>query len=401
MSGAKMSSRERMVAALKREDPDYIPCSLQICQGPWWKEPFFWHDQIERAERCLELGLDPTIDIWLPDPEPHPDVEIRSWRERQGEDILITKEYHTPAGVLRQTVKETGHWCDTLHGLWQPTTFGSGQRTQFGVDLFDDHNVSRRTEPWVKGPEDLEKLRYIIRPPQGYALDEWRMDAERALEFAEKYQVLTTARRTIVGDAFQWFCDIPWFMLQLYDDPEFVEEFLGIFQEWSLRLVDLVLEVGVDLVQYRGWYETPTYWGVKGFQRHLVPLIEEQCQLVHAAGKLHSYLLPEGYGAYADVLKEMDSDAIYSFDPRMLHGGDLPELFAKLGDCWSFWGGVNAEVALHSGDPEVIDKAVRDAIEILGGNGGLILSAMMFHGVSEESILLMIQAWRKYRAAWR
>jgi hypothetical protein len=386
-----------MLAAIQRQGPDYVPCSLLIHQGPWYREPLYWRDQFERAERLLELGLDPTIDLWLPDPEPHPDVQTKTWREKKEGEILITKEFHTPAGVLRQTVRETRDWCSADHAFWQVTTFGIESRTHYGVELFDDHNVSRRTEPWVKGPEDLEKLPYLIRPPSNSRLEEWRMDVERAIEFAREHELMTHVRRPIVGDAFLWFCDTPWFILQLYDDPDFVEQFLGLFHDWDLRLLDLILDFPVDFVQYRGWYETPTYWGYAGFKRFLAPLIEEQTRRVHDAGVLQGYLLPEGQGALADLLAEMSFDTLVLVDPRMLHVGDLCSLFAQLGDHKSFWGGVDAEVTLHSGDPERIDAAVREAIESLGGNGGLILSAALILGIKEQAILEMIKAWHKYR----
>ena len=73
--------------------------------------------------------------------------------------------------MLRQTVRETEDWCNWGHHLWQPTTLGTEKRNHYGLDLFDDWNVSRRLEPWVKGPGDLEKLRYIIRPVEGHVLD--------------------------------------------------------------------------------------------------------------------------------------------------------------------------------------------------------------------------------------
>lgn len=396
MSESKMSSRERMLAAMKREGPDHVPFSTYISQGPWWEEPLFWHDQFERAERMLALGLDPTIDIWLPDPQPDPDVQVKTWRERKDDEVLITKEYHTPAGVLRQVVRETEDWCSWPHHLWQPATLGTERRHHYGVDLFDDWNVSRRIEPWVKGAEDLAKLKYIIRPAEGYVLDEWRMDAQRAMEFAQKHDLLTVARRTIVGDAFQWFCDIPWFMMQLYDAPAFVEEFLGIFQAWSLDLVELVLEAGVDVVQYRGWYESPTFWGPEGWKRYLVPCIEAQANLVHGAGKLHSYLNPEGHGVYADVLANMDTDVLQLIDPRMLGRDSLQDVFDKLGGSKAFWGGVNSEVVLQSQDAEEIDREVRTAVDILSANGGLILSAFLFHQMTpHNSIMLFIEAWKK------
>lgn len=400
MPKSKMSSRERLLAACQRERPDHVPLSVWIVQGPWHPKKFYWRNQFDRAQALLDRGLDPTIDIWMPDVEPHPEVKIKTWQEQKGDEIYLTKEFHTPAGVLRQTVKETDDWADAFHTPWIPTTLGGELRQEFGMHVFDDFNVSRRTEPWVKGPEDLEKLKYIIRVPEGWKLDEWRLDAQRAMAFARRHNLLTTGRRTVVGDAFQWFCDIPWFLTQIYDNPKFVKEFFQIFQEWSKKIVQLLLEVDVDVVLYRGWYETPTYWGAKGFQEFLLPHIEEQAKMVHAAGKLHSFFLPEGHGVYADLLRNMESDVLMAVDPRMLHKGDLRDLYAKLGDKKAFWGGVDAEVTIQSADEKVIDQAVKYAIESLGGNGGLILSSLIFQSHPERGVELMIKAWKKYRSMW-
>lgn len=395
---SKMSSRERMLAALSREAHDHVPFSPYISQGPVWKAPLFWRDQTERAECLLELGLDPTMDIWFPDPQPHRDVKIKTWRERnENGKLIITKEYHTPAGILRQSVKETDDWCNQRHGPWIPSTWGIEKRDHFGIDLFDDYNVSRRTTPWVKGPEDLDKLRYIIRLPEGHILDEWYMDAERAKEFARKHDILLTARRTIVGDAFQWFCDINEFMCWMIDAPDFVEEFLGIFNDWALGMAKMALEADVDIVIRRGWYESPVFCGKKYWSKYIAPTIGNETGLVHEAGKLHSYLLPEGQGAYASILDEMEFDILQGIDPRMLHGGNLETLYEQTGEKKSFWGGVNAEVTLETQDEELIDAAVKEAIEALDANNGLVLSAFLFPEVPQNSIMHMINSWKKYR----
>jgi uroporphyrinogen-III decarboxylase len=228
-------------------------------------------------------------------------------------------------------------------------------------------------------------------------LDEWRMDAQRAMEIARKHGVLTLARRTIVGDTFQWFCDIPDFVIWMIEKPELVREFLGIFQQWSLELTRLALDVGVDVVMRRGWYEIPAFWGPRFFQEYLAPLIETETRLVHEAGKFHCYLLPEGQGAYALILKDMGVDVLMGVDPRMLHGGDLKSLFAQVGDRKAFWGGVNAEVTLESEDPATIEKEVADAIEALGGKDGFILGAFIFQQITPKSIQLLIDAYKKHR----
>lgn len=394
MSKPSMSSRERMLAALTRNPKDHVPFSPYVGQSLQLNGTIAWRDQFERAEVMLDLGLDPTIDVWLPWPQTRPEVEIRTWRDTSGPEPLLTKEYHTPAGVLRQTVRETDEWCSAAHTPWIPTTMGVERRDQFNMDLLDDWNISRRTEPWIKGREDLEALRYIMKLPEGHALDEWKMDTARAIEFAQRHDVMTVARRTVVGDAFQWFCDIEQFMIWMIEEPEFVRELLGIWQEWSLAATELALEAGVDVVQRRGWYEIPTYWGVRYFKEYLVPLIEEETKLVHDAGKLHCYLLPEGQGAYCQILEGMSVDVLMGIDPRTLHGGDMKSLFGRLGDSKSFWGGVNAEVTLQSRDQETIDRAVSEAIEELGGNNGLILGAFLFPEAA-KSLGLLIESWKK------
>ena len=161
-----MSSRERMLAAMRREEHDHVPFSPYIYQDSWGKRELYWRNQIDRAEKMLDLGLDPVFNIWLPDYQASPEVEVKTWREKKGDETLLTKEFHTPAGVLRQVVREDDEWCRARHGAWIPKTWGGVDRDHFGMDLFDDYNISRRLEPWVKDRSDLEKLKYIIRIPR-------------------------------------------------------------------------------------------------------------------------------------------------------------------------------------------------------------------------------------------
>ncbi len=399
MATAKLSSRERMLAALTRQSPDHVPFSPYVGHGPWFKEPMFWHDQFQRAERMLELGMDPVIDIWMPDVCPGPDVKIKEVkRERDGEKILLTKEFQTPAGNLKQVVHETDDWTTTRHGPWIPTTLGIEKRATYAMHIFDDYNVSRRLEPWVKGQENLEALKHLIQWPTGPALDEWRMDCARASEFAKEKDLLTVFRRTIVGDAYQWFCDIPWFMIQLIDNPQFVKDFFKVFQDWSIEIINEALGLDIDVFQYRGWYETPPFWSPQLMEELIFPNVQKQIDTVHSAGKLHTYLLPEGQGCYSKVLKGVSTDALQGIDPERLHGGNIKDIFDSHGQEKAFWGGVNAEITLESQDAAIIDKAVKDAIEILGANGGLVLSGFIFQEVPQQGLMLMIDAWNKYKS---
>jgi len=352
-----------------------VPIFLDIEALRFVNQRILWYNQFERAEVLSALGCDPMIVICLPDPVPHAEVSIRTRRWREGGRTWIEKEYDTPAGVLRSVVHETDDWCSPQHTYWVQRTLASHQRQEYGLHLFDDWNISRRAEPWVKGPEDVEKLKYVLRLPSGWKLDEWRADAERAMEYARKYDLLTVSRRSIVGDAFQWFCDIPWFCMQLIEAPDFVEAFLKPFHDLAMAQTELVLDLGVDVVQRRGWYEVPTYWGPRGFERFLRPSIQAETELVHQAGRLHAYLLPEGHGHYLDILEKMDLDILWGVDPVMGHV-DLSVIKQRLGAQKTILGGVNAEVTLTQGTPEDVERATREAIRTLAPGGGFILSPM-------------------------
>jgi len=392
-TATSLSSRERYLAALAHQEPDRVPIHLNMQFQYYHNDRIRWENQFEMAEALQDVGVDPIIEIWIPEAIPHPDVTVKTWREcPAGEsEPHITKEYHTPVGVLRQVVRETDDWTSSLHAYWIRRTLGPCAKLTYGMDLFDDFNVSRRTEPWVKGPEDLEKLRYVLQLPAGATLEEWRMDAVRAKEYAEKHGLLTMARRTIVVDAFQWFCDIVWFMMQLSDHPAFVEKFFAIFREFALKQEDIVLDLGVDVFQYRGWYETPDFWGGKHFDQYVAPVLREQAKMAHEANTRFCYLLTKGHSAYLNSFENLDVDIHYGVDPIM-GGVDLKEMKRRLGAKTTIAGGVNSEVTLTRGTKKEITQATREAIEACAPGGGFILAPTPWKNVDT-----MIRTAHDYR----
>lgn len=56
------------------------------------------------------------------------------------------------------------------------------------------------------------------------------------------------ARRSFAADAVLWLCSTSDFLMKTVDDPDFCSQFLDIMQTWSLKTLELGLEVGVDRV---------------------------------------------------------------------------------------------------------------------------------------------------------
>ena len=371
---AKMSSRQRYLTTFKHEEPDRVPIFLDTGPICFYTDKIRWESQLQQAEILLEAGCDPMINIWYPTPVPNPDVEIKTWREKKADGkVYIGKEFHTPKGVLRQVVNETSDWCNPEHGLWVQYTLGTGLRKSFGMEVFDDWNVPRRTESWVKGPEDLEKLPYILQKPAQWQLDEWRHDAERVMEFAKEHDLLTMVRRTIVSDASQWFCDIPWFMMQLYDDPGFVEQFFAIFEEVSNWQVELALPLKPDVIQHRGWYDGPEFWGGH-FDKYIAPVINRQADMAHQADVLHCYLQTDRWGPYVDSYKNLKSDILWGANP-VADKAVLKTIKKELGKKKTLLGGICCEQHLALGDEQTARQATTEAIKTLAPGGGFILAS--------------------------
>ena len=73
-----MTSRERYLTAFRHEEPDRVPILLDMHPPRFCTDKVRYYTQFERAEVMLDLGCDPMINIWLPTPVPHPDVNVRT-----------------------------------------------------------------------------------------------------------------------------------------------------------------------------------------------------------------------------------------------------------------------------------------------------------------------------------
>ena len=392
-----------MLAAIRREEVDHVPLG-QIFHSFVLDTPpeMRWTDQFERSRIMRDMGIDPSIDIWMPEPAAPPDVRRRRWTEPDpdGPDPLLCAEYETPAGKLIQKVRKTKDWYDETHYRFLNSWDGLTHRTKDEYDqieLMDDWFTRRYKVPLVSRMEDLDKLPYLLQAPRGEARDEWIRNARRAKDNAEQLGLLTHARRLSVGDWFMWVCLIEEFCMAMVEEPEYVNRFYDIVQDYNLAVLDMVLEVEPDVVQYRGWYDTPDYWGLDRLETILMPRIQQLADRTHQAGALFCYLLPEGYTLYRDRLSSLDVDVFLGLEPLAARKTeDFALVKSTVGRGSAIWGGVNAPVTVGMGTDDEIDAAVRTAIETLGPTG-LILNASMYiydDDVSWERFMRFVEIWR-------
>ncbi len=387
------------MSVFNHEEPDRVPIDLMNAVYRYPGEPFRI-EPLGRLKMIDELGGDPILDIWMPPEVYHPDVKVTKGtcgKSDEGYPLLFT-EYQTPAGTLRQVVKETPEWrSEVFHMIEEWRNLGDSIREDWDVHLFDDWNTARYADSPIRSMEDVEKLKYLLNLPTGDSLARWREEANTIKKWAEKYQVIVRGRRAFGGAAGMWLWRWEDFVLAMVEDPDLVEAFLRVVRDWNTKRAELVLDVGVDVLMYFGYYETPDVYSPQRFERFCRPYLEKLGKMSHEASALFCLQRSMGNARQVDVLKRMPIDIFYDAEPG-ISGDDLGVLKAELGQKCTLWGGIDSTTVVNKGSMEDIDNAVREAMELLKPGGGFVIRplAWMEHDLPDEKIVGTVQACRKH-----
>jgi len=375
----RLSSRERMLAALECREPDYVPCCFSAFQILRQK----CKDQLDYVERQLAMGLDAMAQIQTPSVRFDPRVTTREWREDEPQQPypLLHKVYETPAGPLRTCVSMSEDWPWGEH-----------------IPLMDDFLIPRSCKFLVTPEDNLEALRYLLAPPTDDDVRALRRSAERVKAWAAERDLPVIAFYGMVGDLAAWLCGIQELMMMTVDAPDFLHQVLALIEEWNRQRMELVLEQGVDVFVRRAWYENADFWSPTLYGEYLLPGLRRDAELAHAAGARFGYLMSCSLMPLLDAMLEAGVDVLLGVDPAQDRTMDLSALKEKADGKMCLWGGVCGYLTVECGAPEEIRAQVRDAIRILGPGGGLILAPVT--NIREDTP----QAWRNVEAlieAWR
>ena len=399
ISSKRMTSRERMLAALDFKEPDYIPCSFMIFTA--LKERCA--DEFEFVEKELELGLDAHLSLGDLPIRFAPEVSIREWKEHPPgkERPILHKEYATPAGKLTAITRQTQDWPYHDH-----------------IPLFDDYLAPRSLKFLITGPQDLPALRSLLAAPEDEDIRDFREAALGAKRFARDKGLLLAGgwssgprpdETSIIGsdpgtmgiDALMWLSGPVNPLYWAYDQPDFLEELIDIIALWNRRRMEVILDVGVDLLIKRAWYEGCDFWSPALYRKFIAPVLKEDIKLTHQAGARFGYIITSGIMPLLDDFLELGIDVIIGIDPVQGKGTDLRLLQETLGGKICLWGGVNGFITIERGRPEEIKKAVKEAIEALASGGGFILSPVdNVRDTSDgtwQNVLTFIDAWKEFR----
>jgi len=376
MGKAAMTGRERILTAIRHEEPDRVPVSPRV--GAWLTAEFGKTDLATQLEKLPDMdpmfivsGGTPNTLSSYPEEYALPGVEVDQKRYREGEFTVVERTFHTPDGDLSDRTKIPP----------------SGR--EFGVSP-----NPIKTEHVVKGPGDLDALRYILH------------DVNTHFDFVQSYTqrlgdrgVVMVCVRSALDHNAGYARDMQDLMMDYYDDRAFFDALVGIFQERSLAQIKAAIEGGVEFI-FGSWYfnSLSAGWSPSIFEEVFVPQLREHVALTHRLGALYDYYDDGKLADSMALIAGTGIDVLETCTPPPVGDFDLATAKETIGVQTTLKGYVDLLYVVKHGTPQLVRDTVRDAMEIAKPGGGFIIgsSDSFREGTPRENITAYFDACKTY-----
>jgi uroporphyrinogen decarboxylase len=161
--------------------------------------------------------------------------------------------------------------------------------------------------------------------------------------------------------------------LYMLDNKDFLNKLLDKILEYNLRLIENTCKIDIDAIlfgddwgQQTGLLMGPQLWG-----EFIEPRIREMYKSVKGHGK---YVFLHCCGKIQEILPELIGCGLDVFNPFQPEVMDVYEMKRLFGQQLTFYGGISTQKTLPFANPQDVGDEVKKLIEVVGKNGGLIVS---------------------------
>lgn len=342
-----MNRRERVLQAIRHEQPDFVPYNLHATGSVYARirQHYGLPDDDAVVEfvgnHVVKVGSDFNVNPWAED------LEVKL--VPSGGPVMTTVD----AGGGLHT-DEFGCVWDRSHGLPHPVAH----------PLSEDHRL-------------LDT--YVMPDPYRAG----RFDAPRAL--ADRYR----GRVFLFGKLGMALFERAWAirgMQQVLMDmalrPEFVEELLDrILYEWNLPIIDQQIALGVDGFYFADdWGSTTSLlFSAPMWRRFIKPRMAVCYQRVKDQGLIVGQ---HSDGNVLEIFSDLIEIGMDVFNPLEPSVYDPYAMKDRYGSQVTFYGGIDVKRTLPLGTPEQVRAEMLERAERLGRGGGYILQSS--HTILED-----------------
>ncbi|KPJ94301.1 MAG: hypothetical protein AMS18_03970 [Gemmatimonas sp. SG8_17] len=164
-------------------------------------------------------------------------------------------------------------------------------------------------------------------------------------------------------------------IMETFDDPQWVHEFLEILKRRKLASVASMEGARLDLIEHGGGDASSSVISPKIFEEFVAPYDGEIITEAHRVGLKVVYHTCGAMMAILEQIADMGPDAMETFTPSSLGGDtDLKEAKTRIGDRVCIIGGFDQAHFLQGCTEAETRRAVRRCFANAGAGGGFILS---------------------------
>jgi uroporphyrinogen decarboxylase len=267
-------------------------------------------------------------------------------------------------------------------------------RDQWGCMVqFTSELLPHPVQPVLREKKDLDT--YVPPDPD----ETWRYEIIHRLVKRFKGQ------RAIVGqlpDIFNvvkdFFMGDMWYFTAMVENPDFIRRASEIPLEFYLRFVRNCVSAGVDAMLVGGdWAGTKyPFASPKHTEELIAPYLKKVVGECHKLGIPCIKHTDGNIWPVKDVLVNCGIDALHPIDPAA--GLDMAVAKTELGDKLCLMGNVSCIDVLPNGPPEKIRQATKECIQKGGKGGGLICSSSnsIHSGVPGKNYEIFVQAIHEF-----
>jgi uroporphyrinogen decarboxylase len=338
--GRKMTSRERVLEALRLKQPDRIP----------WVESNIHNTLVERLLQRADF-----------------------------EKATVTQLFAMPGMRIPPAVLEVLA-IDNLNFSIAPPRFAKSQNYE-GMDILADG--------LIKTEADLSKV--VLPDPDSEEL--YKPAREYVTRYRDSNKALAVTTRMGLSNTYLSM-GIEYFSLMLYDNPDFVLKLLDMYVEWACRVVAKINGLGFDFLiipEDLAWKQGPMF-SPKIIRELFLPRMKKVADQIKIPWIYHSdgNLMP-----ILDDLLSLGMNGIANLEPNAM---DIVQVKKRYGHRICLMGNIDLHYTLTQGTPEETEAEVKKRIQEIGPGGGYILASAnsLTSYCRPENVLAMHRALLKY-----
>jgi uroporphyrinogen decarboxylase len=341
-----MNSRERVITALERRQPDRVPYIESVID-----------------EKLMEALL--------------PGCDYFQFDESLGKDSV---------GQNRSSwSRDNVEYVDRERGLF---------RDKWGViRAFGPESTPAPVEGPIKQPEDLK----TYTPPDPEAPDVLGTIPEVVAKFKGKKAITALCRDAFFNPAF--LRGTTQFLMDFIDHPDLVRELIEVTLSHDIRAMQRLVQAGVDVVIFGDDYadKNGPLMSPRHFKEFILPGLKRCVDAAHQAG---AYVIKHTDGNIMPILDMIVDTGIDGLNPlEPVAGMDIGAIKQRYGKRIALIGNIDCGYLLSQAPVDEVRRVTRETMRVAMPGGGYCLSSSnsIHSSVKPENFMAMIETWRERR----